>query len=58
MPCGEELWWLGRRNASLKTDDFRGVMHSRHAFDGFNGWKDNTDVFHFELVHLTPHTTL
>ncbi|KAF7344813.1 hypothetical protein MVEN_01642400 [Mycena venus] len=56
--CGEKLWFVGRRRTDLAPHDDRGDMHSRHAFAGFDGWKANTDVWEFEMVHLTPQTRL
>ncbi len=56
IACGEKLWFVGRLKEGL--DSYRGNMQSRHAFDGFNGWTDMTDVWDFEMVHLSPYTTL
>ncbi|KAJ7506272.1 hypothetical protein B0H11DRAFT_1904156 [Mycena galericulata] len=56
LACGEKLWFIGRLKKGL--DSYRGIMQSRHAFDDFNGWTDMTEVWDFEMVHLSPHTTL
>ncbi|KAF7333224.1 hypothetical protein MSAN_02429700 [Mycena sanguinolenta] len=58
LPIGEKLWYLASRRSDLPSDDFRGIMCSRHAFDTFNGWTDMTSVWNFEQVHLSPYTTL
>ncbi|KAF7335850.1 hypothetical protein MSAN_02331500 [Mycena sanguinolenta] len=58
LPIGEKLWYMASRRSDLPSDDFRGFMRSRHAFDTFNGWTDMTSVWNFEQVHLSPYTTL
>ncbi|KAF7367183.1 hypothetical protein MSAN_00978200 [Mycena sanguinolenta] len=58
LPIGEKLWYMASRRSDLPSDDFRGIMRSRHAFDTFNGWTDMTSVWNFEQVHLSPYTTL
>ncbi|KAF8181988.1 hypothetical protein K438DRAFT_1975934 [Mycena galopus ATCC 62051] len=58
LPAGEKLWFVARRRTDLARNDHRGNMFSRHAFDGFNGWFDNTDVWVYEMVHLGPNTAL
>ncbi|KAJ7738616.1 hypothetical protein B0H16DRAFT_1570262 [Mycena metata] len=56
IPCGEKLWWVGRRKPEIK--DGRGDPRSRHCLDGFNGWTAMTAVYDFEAIHLDRHVTL
>lgn len=58
MPTGKKLWFIARRKSNLAPNDFRGNMRSRLAFKGFNGWTDMTKVFDWEMLTLTPYTTL
>ncbi|KAJ6497598.1 hypothetical protein C8R45DRAFT_983537 [Mycena sanguinolenta] len=55
---GEKLWHLATRRTDLSEDDFRGIMRSRGAFEGFNGWTGMTEVWDFEQIHISPYTTL
>ncbi|KAJ7700540.1 hypothetical protein B0H14DRAFT_2648777 [Mycena olivaceomarginata] len=52
------LWFIARRKSNLAPGDFRGNMRSRQAFKGFNGNTDMTQVFDWEMLTLTPYTTL
>ncbi|KAJ7808907.1 hypothetical protein B0H14DRAFT_2608556 [Mycena olivaceomarginata] len=58
MPYGKKLWFIARRKSNLAPGDFRGNMRSRQAFKGFNGNTDMTQVFDWEMLTLTPYTTL
>ncbi|KAJ7214682.1 hypothetical protein B0H12DRAFT_1079171 [Mycena haematopus] len=53
---GEKLWFVGRRK-DLPAHDLRGLLHSRHAYDRFNGWTHMTNVWEFECIHLDDRTT-
>ncbi|KAJ7222665.1 hypothetical protein B0H12DRAFT_1241098 [Mycena haematopus] len=53
---GEKLWFVGRRK-DLPAHNHRGLLHSRHAYDRFNGWTHMTNVWDFECIHLDEYTT-
>jgi hypothetical protein len=58
LACGSKFWALARRRDDLPTTELRGLMRSRCAFDKFNGWTAMTDVYEYEILHLTPNSTL
>ncbi|KAK7017848.1 hypothetical protein R3P38DRAFT_3201506 [Favolaschia claudopus] len=42
--CGAKLWFIAKRKSSLPPTDMRGLMRSRHAFDGFDGYMPATFI--------------
>ncbi|KAJ7773549.1 hypothetical protein B0H14DRAFT_2632165 [Mycena olivaceomarginata] len=58
LACGSKFWALARRRDNLPMTELRGVIHSRSACDKFNGWTAMMDVYEYEILHLTPNSTL